>query len=219
MQIWLDTIDLGLVKEAAHAGIISGVTTNPSILSRSRNVPETLRTLLDIQPGRVAVQVTGENSDAIIEEAHSIAAFSERMAVKIPLHYQGLVAMYALRREKIPLLATAIFHPKQALLAAQAGVTYIAPYFFHMGEERFDHLNAMVTILQGYPTKILVASLKTLSDLIFCATIGVAACTIKKELYLELMAEPPSMKEALQRFSTEWEAGQGGISIGRLLCN
>jgi transaldolase len=121
MQIWLDTVNLEIVKDAAMRGILSGVTTNPSILSQTRDVPATLAHLLELQPGSVAVQVTSHTADAMIEEARSIHAFSSRTIVKIPVHREGLKAMHNLYDEKIPVLGTGVFSPLSSASRGQPG--------------------------------------------------------------------------------------------------
>lgn len=89
MQIWLDTIDLDVIEDSVKTGIVCGVTTNPSILSHTENVFETISTLLEIQPGPVAVQVTSSSSEGMVEEGKFISQFSPRMVVKVPINRNG----------------------------------------------------------------------------------------------------------------------------------
>ncbi len=146
MQIWLDTIDLDVIADGVEMGIISGVTTNPSILSNSNNVLETVTQLLSLQPGPVAVQVTGKTPHEMIEEARHLYQHSNRIVIKVPLARNGLIAMKQLRQEQIPVLGTAILYPTQAILAANMGVAYISPYFCHIGDtgNAFETLKTMV---------------------------------------------------------------------------
>lgn len=219
MQFWLDTINLEAIADAAKTGILSGVTTNPSILSKAKNVPETLAALLEIQQGPVAVQVTAEDAENMILEGREIFGFSDRMIIKIPVNNEGLIAIGQLRKEKIPVLGTAIFHPTQALLAANQGATYVSPYFARIeeiGDER-ESLSNMATILQKNDTKILAASMRNLDDLVFCALLGISAVTIKEDLYYQLVASHPLLEKFTQKFLFEWREAHGNVSIKNLL--
>ena len=218
MEIWLDTIDCDVIADGEKTGVISGVTTNPSILSKTNNVLETIHQLLDIQQGPVAVQVTAQNAEDIIDEAKQIYEISSRLIVKIPINRHGLVAIQALKKDKIPILGTGILFPNQTLLAANHQVSYIAPYFSHM-EDPFEKLKTIVDILKmsHSPTKILVASLRELNQIIYCALLGVEAVTIKPELYNQLVANHSAVEGFSQRFLSDWTQAHGEISIKEAL--
>ncbi len=221
MQIWLDTVNLTDVTDAAKTGVISGVTTNPSILSKTKNVRETLNQLLESQKGPVAVQVTAEDAEGMVEEGKQIFAFSDRMIVKVPVSHNGLIAIRQLREKGIPLLGTGIFHPSQALLAANHGVSYISPYFCPIGEMdgAKETIKSITTILQTgqYKTKTLVASLKNLDDLVYCALNGVDAVTIKGDLYYDLVRDHQLWEKFSQIFSDDWQQAHENVSIIELL--
>lgn len=217
MQIWLDTIDLNVIADGVETGIISGVTTNPSILSNSINVLETLDRILDLQPGPIAVQVTGQSPHEMIDEARHIYQHSNRLVIKVPLSRKGLIAMKQLRHEQIPVLGTAILYPTQALLAANMGVAYISPYFCHIGDtgNAFEILKTMVDLVRASTskTKILVASLKHLDHLIYCALLGVDGVTIKPDLYHKLIADFPMVEGFTEKFLSDWMQSHGSSSI------
>lgn len=221
MKIWLDTIDLNAVEMAASKGIIAGVTTNPSILSQSGNIPEILRSLLKLQSGPVAVQVTSHDPMEIIEEARKLHSFSERIVVKIPVTSHGLVAMNLLQKDQIPLLGTGVLSPAQALLVANHNPAYIAPYLSRIGDikQAFDILETIITLFRcnHYTTKILVASVKDVSQIVRSAALGVDAITIKEHLLKELLAEPPALEVISQQFAYDWSTAYGGLSLQDLL--
>ncbi len=221
MQIWLDTIDSSVIADAVQTGILAGVTTNPSILSNTANVRETLTELLNLQPGPVAVQVTSHDPASMIEEGVRIFAFSSRMVVKVPINRNGLIAIKQLHHKGIPVMGTGILFPSQALLASNLGTSYIAPYFGHMGDEAAATLKTMVEIMRmnGSSTKILVASLKHLDHIILCASLGVAAITIKPELYGQLVADQPVVESFYQRFISDWAKTHGHLSIKEALAS
>lgn len=221
MQIWLDTINLETIASAQKMGILSGITTNPGILSQAKNVPELLRRLLDAQSGPVAVQVTCESVAEMIMEGQEINQFSKRLLVKVPVNQAGLMAMPQLRTENIPILGTAVLTPSQALLAANIGANYIAPYFSRMGDNSTarQSLQAMVTIFRAnhYHTKILVASVKTLADFMYCALIGADVVTIKEDLYYSLIKDDLLLAELTQKFLSDWNLAFAGASLKDLL--
>lgn len=219
MQIWLDTINLEVVADAVKAGIISGITTNPSILSKTKNVSSTLRALLELQTGPIAVQVTSEDADNMLLEGREIFEFSNRTIIKIPVNQEGLIAIAQLHKESIPVLGTGIFHPIQAMLAAKQGATYISPYFSHIQDiaNPYESLKDMMNVIQEYPTKILAASIRNIDDLIYCACLGVNSVTIKDDLYFQIISEHSLLEKASQKFQSDWQAMHGTCSIKDLL--
>lgn len=206
MHLWLDTIDEKAIAEALKCSEVAGVTTNPTILSKARDVSATLKTLLKVQPGHLAVQVTTDTAEEIYAEAKSIATYSERIIIKIPVTEQGLIAMRKLKKEQIPIMGTAVLFESQAYLASLLNITYISPYFSHL-ENPVETIKKMLTILSKSQTKLLVASVKTLEQLLSCSQLDVEAITIKPELYQQLLATPASVKIFLEKFSTDWLQG------------
>lgn len=215
MQIWLDTVNIDLVKDAS--GIISGVTTNPSILSHTSDIPKTFKNLLTVQSGPIAVQVTSAETPSMIEEGRQIYAFSERMIIKVPVNPPGLAAMKQLVNENIPVLGTAVFHPAQALLAANIGASYVAPYYSHIGEHAAQVLTTIAALLRNRQTKLMAASVKSLEDIITCALIGVVAITIKDDLFIKLINTTGPLDQFLQKFTADWQQTHGQNSIKQLL--
>lgn len=212
MEIWLDTCDTQTIQTACKLGIIHGVTTNPSLLAGAKEDHDTLITrLLALQVGPVAVQVTACQSDEMIKQALALRAVSDRIIVKIPVIQEGLAAMQALKQKNIPVMATAVFNPNQALLAAIAGADYVAPYFGRMLDEGFEAyaaLQTMVAIFKAYQfkTKILAAALRTTDQITGCAEIGVSAITLKSKLYSEFIANNQATLHSLREFAEQWDA-------------
>lgn len=221
MEIWLDTAELNIVMRAAKKGMIKGITTNPSILAKVKHLSSVLLELLQLQEGPIAIQVTSSSAPEMVEEGRHIAAFSDRMIVKIPVTKEGLIAMRTLQREGISILATGIFEESQVLLAANVGVTFVTPYFSHIAQQKnpIDVLMNMQSILTkgNYASKLLVASVKELNDLIFLATLGAFAATIKEDLYTKLIAHHPHQEEALAKQLSDWGKTHGDLSIKEVL--
>ncbi|NGX51201.1 MAG: Transaldolase [Chlamydiae bacterium] len=207
MDIWLDCIDAKTVQFGELLGILSGVTTNPSLISESeKSLEELLTEILALQRGPVAVQVTVPNHSGIIEQAETLRDFSERIIVKIPVTQEGLRAISTLAYLQIPVMATTIFTTSQALFACHAGADYLAPYFSKM-ESPLDRLETTLLMLDryGFDTKLLVASLKTVEQIDDCLDLGVDCITIKKELFESFIADQPKTFESLERFSRDWK--------------
>ncbi len=216
MEIWLDTINLETIQDAGKTGIIAGVTTNPTILSRSTNLIETLDQLLTAQPGAVAIQVTTDTAEQMIEEGECLHAYSNRIMIKVPVHAEGLVAIKQLTQQGIAVLGTGIFHSTQALLAAQAGAAYVAPYVTHIGElnNSYQTLQEIVDVLRvhGSTTKVMAAALVQKEQVVLSAQMGVQAVTIKDDLYYKLLATHPSLEKFNHIFAADWAQAFGEVS-------
>lgn len=207
MEIWLDTTDRSAIEEAQEAGLLFGITTNPSIVSNAGEpLEELLDDLLNRQQGPVAVQVTTHTAGDMIEQAKDLYDFSNRIIVKIPAIPEGLKAIANLSHIGIPTMATAILEPLQGFLAAQAGAAYAAPYFSHMGENRLDILRTLYALLSTYrsQTKLLVAALNSPDQVLACVEIGVPALTLKAQLFLDCCKPPAQTLKHLTKFDTDW---------------
>lgn len=216
MKIWLNTLDEGAIKTAQEMGILSGVTTNYEMLYRSPlPLYNQLQRLLDAQEGPLAVQVLAEQKEAMVEQAEKFVHFSPRIIVKIPGTPAGFSAVRELSKRQIPTMVTAVFHPKQALLAALAGADFVAPFFQKMeecGSYPEVAVPEMAKLLKAYesPTKLIVASLRRMSQVTFCYQHGADAVTIGAELFRELI-DPP--KETLD-FTKEVKKLYPDLKIG-----
>lgn len=220
MQIWLDTINESVIKEAVTIGLVSGITTNPTILSKAKNIQDTLHRLLELQPGPVAVQVSSLEAKSIVDEARSISQFSSRFIVKVPINFQGLIAIKELSQDNIPIVGTAVIHPTQAILVQNVKLQYIAPYFSCMhGGDPLESIKKLMDISKKnrFSSQILVGSLKELNDIIACACLGVDAITIKEELYDKWIKAPSIVEPFLSRFQSDWNNVYGETSIKELL--
>ncbi|MGE0197383.1 MAG: transaldolase family protein [Simkaniaceae bacterium] len=207
MEIWLDTTDIKTIQLGRKLGVLSGVTTNPSLISESgHNLEEVLKEILKAQSKPVTVQVTAPDHQTIVEQAETLRDYSERIIVKIPVTQEGLKAMTALSHLQFPIMATAIFSANQALFACRAGAKYLAPYYSRMNMP-LETLEGINFILDRYnfDAKMVVASLKSLEDIQDCLDFGVDAVTLKKELFEEFLADHPTTFESLDRFSRDWK--------------
>lgn len=212
MEIWLDTCDSQIISAACRLGILFGVTTNPSILASAKeNHDRVISRLLDVQEGPLAVQVTADTADEMIKQALALHSFSDRIIVKVPVVQEGLAAMKTLGKEGVSVMATAVFQPNQALLAAIAGADYVAPYLCRMFDEGIDAYAALETIVSIYEkyefkTKILGAALRTTDQITACASLGISAVTLKSTLFSQFIADETATLNSLRAFAEDWEA-------------
>lgn len=215
MQFWLDTIDVKLIEEADKRINLSGVTTNPKILSKADTLPELkLLEILKTQKGLVAAQVLAEDLQDMLMQAKAIAELDKkRMVIKIPVTPIGLQAIKILSQEGIATLGTAVYETSQVYLASLAGANFISPY---LGRMEDHHINAfqlleemmqMITI-HKFSTKLLAASIRTKEQVIKCAKVGVPAITIPEAAYKQLFDTHELTTASLAEFNLHWRDGQ-----------
>lgn len=217
MQIWLDTANERMVQKARRLGVLSGITTNPTIMAQSkRNTEEILRDLLHHQEGPVTAQVVADEAIEMVQQGQNLYAFSNRIVIKVPITRQGLEAIHLLSRQGIPTMATALFTPHQALMAATAGAHYVAPYLSHiekMGNDPWSILNMMMRIFSNYrfKTKILGASINEIDQVEKCAEIGIFGITVKDEMFEKLVEDHPLTLQRHIKFVEDWKQADSSL--------
>lgn len=211
MEIWLDSVQAESIKLGARLGVLHGITTNPSIIKESgKKLEEILESLLQIQRGPVAVQVTANSATSMIEQADALREFSERIIVKIPVTQEGLKAISSLSHLQIPAMATAVFTPIQALLAARSGAHYIACYLSHMQEQSEsmeEELKLMKDLIHNYKfkSKLLAASLKNFDQINLALRLGLSAITLQQELFAEMTQDFSPTVQCIKKFDEDWK--------------
>lgn len=214
MELWLDTHSLESIHRAKAMGILHGVTTNPSIVAASgRPLQDLLNDLLQLQTGPVAVQVIAADTQAMIKQAHALWQFSPRLIIKVPVTEAGLACMHALTQDAIPVMATAIFEPQQALLACKVGAAYLAPYIGRIRDQGTDPWLVLKEILNikqnyAYPCKILGAGFRAKEDFTTCAALGVCAATIPEKIFQLLFLPSVGLTKALNDFTNDWQKAE-----------
>jgi transaldolase len=197
MDLYLDSADTSALGPLLATGLFRGVTTNPLILQRAGvrldAVPGLVTWLLDRGAGEVFVQTTAHDADAVEREGHALRALSDRLVVKVPATTAGLTATRRLAGAGVPVLVTAVYHPRQAVLAAAAGARWIAPYVGRMsdaGRDGHEQVAQMVAVLAGSGTRVLAASIRSADDVVRLAAAGAHAVTTGTEVAREMFAEP-----------------------------
>lgn len=221
MELWLDGVEREMVVRAKELGLLHGITTNPSILAKA-GLPaeEILEELISLFPGPIAVQVTHRTAAEMIDQGRDLIDFSSRIIVKIPVTEEGIRAIYRLSHGEIPVMATAIFTPLQAYLAAEAGARYLAPYYGHMGNDAMESVQAIQDIinLHGLRTKLCVAALKSPQEVQECAIRGFGAVTLKPALLKECLTPPKEVGVHIDRFEADWsEAPPSNLLVSNQL--
>lgn len=214
MEIWLDTAEIDCIQNANDMGILHGVTTNPSIVAKSKwALEELLEIVLQVQKGPVTAQVTAQKAPEMIHQGEALAQFSPRIVIKVPVTQEGLKAIYALSSQNKPVMATAVFDLSQVLLAAKAGAQYIAPYFSSICElemSGLDQLKSMHQLLARYkyPSKLLAASLKSAEQVRQCLEMGIDAVTLNPEVFAMFIDNHPETLKRVERFSKDWKGAK-----------
>jgi TalC/MipB family fructose-6-phosphate aldolase len=214
MEIWLDTTKQACVTEASRMGLLHGVTTNPKLIAQSdASLDEIIPGLLAIQPGPVAVQVLADETLGMIEQGKKLHAYSSRIIVKIMATAKGFEAMHGLNRLNIPVMATAIFEPFQALLAWKAGASYAAPYLGRIADQGGDPLAVLQSMRQmkefyGFKGKILAAGIRHSDLLKACAETGICAITIPDMVWKNILQGSEGTRKSIGEFSLAWQSSK-----------
>jgi transaldolase len=198
MKIFVDTADIQEIRRAARAGLIDGVTTNPSLLSQvlgDRNVADYMQEIAEAVNGPVSLEVLATDSDSMFDQGRELAALGKNVVIKVPLTEDGLVATRRLRGEGIGVNVTLCFSPSQALLAAKAGASFISPFVGRLDDISHDGMELIAQIREiydnyGYDTEILVASIRHPLHFVEAAMIGADVATVPPAVIWKLLKHP-----------------------------
>jgi transaldolase len=210
MQFFIDTADVGEIQKALAMGLCDGVTTNPSLVAKTgRPFEEVLREIAGLVRGPVSAEVTAVDHEGMLKEARHYAKFADNVVVKIPLILEGLKAVKDLTSEGIRTNVTLCFSPTQALLAAKAGATYVSPFVGRLDDISEDGMALIGQILEiyrnyEYPTKVLVASVRSPMHVVQAARLGADVATLPFNV-IEQLAKHPLTDNGLKKFLADWE--------------
>lgn len=215
MKFFIDTADIEAIAEIQSMGMCDGVTTNPSLLAQAgrKDTDALLKEICDLVQGPVSGEVVAVDAAGMIEEGRRLAALSEHMVVKIPTTYEGLKAIAALSSDGIPVNATLVFSPSQALLIAKAGAAYCSPFVGRLDDishDGMDLIEQIVTIYTNYDldTEVLVASIRHPQHVVESALMGADVATIPPKVIKQLVQHPLTDK-GLAAFLADWDRLQG----------
>ncbi len=210
MKIFLDTADVSEIRKALKWGVVDGVTTNPS------HVSKTGRTPMDLYPeicrmtdGPVSLEAVGQDAETIVSEGRQLAAIAKNVVVKVPITMEGLAAVKQLTAAGIKTNVTTTFSPLQALLAAKCGATYISPFvgrldaIGHLGMEVVRQIRRIYDNY-GFETQVLVAAVRHPTHVLEAALAGADVCTMALPV-LEQLYEHPLTDLGIETFLNDWK--------------
>ncbi len=210
MQIWLDTADIEEIREAARYGVISGVTTNPSLAAKAGHLDlrAAILEICDLVDGPVNAEVLSLNAQDMIEEGREIATWAPNVVVKVPIGEEGLQAISVLSSEGIAVNQTLTFSVNQALLGALAGATYISPFVGRLDDAGNDGMTLVADMVkvfkkQDLNAKVLAASLRHPQHVVQAALAGAHVSTLPYKVFKQMFLHPLT-DIGLKRFIDDW---------------
>ena len=212
MKIFLDTSNIDEIRKALELGILDGVTTNPTLISKEAHrgtFKEIIERILKEVPGPVSVEVTSLKHEEMVKEAEELASLGKNAVIKVPISAEGLKTIKVLSGKGIKTNATLIFNGNQGLLAAKAGASYVSPFVGRLddvGEYGIRVVEDLKKIFTnyGYRTEIIVASVRHPIHVYQAAIIGADIVTMPYQV-LEKMITHPKTDEGIQRFLEDWK--------------
>jgi len=221
MRIFLDTANIDQIRQAVKLGVISGVTTNPSLLSKENqsDYKSAILEICSIVNGSVSVEVLSQETRSIIEEARDLSSWSPHVAVKIPCSVSGFEALSVLSKENVKVNITLCFSVNQALLAALAGATYVSPFVGRLddvGQDGITLVQEITDIFDYYdlPTQVIAASIRHPMHCVAAAQAGAHIATVPYGVLLQ-MIEHPLTTIGISRFMEDWQRVSGKVSVQR----
>ena len=213
MKFFIDTANVEDIRKANDMGVICGVTTNPSLIAKEgRDFNEVIKEITSIVDGPISgeVKATTVDAEGMIKEGREIAAIHPNMVVKIPMTVEGLKAVKVLSAEGIKTNVTLIFTANQALLAAEAGATYVSPFLGRLddiSQPGIDHINTISEIfsINGYETEIIAASVRNPIHVTDCALAGADIATVPYKV-IEQMTKHPLTDQGIEKFQADYKA-------------
>ena len=210
MKFFIDTANLDEIREAASIGILDGVTTNPTLISREKGEPkEIFKAICEIVDGPVSAEAVSLNWEGMVKEGRELAKIHSNIVVKIPMTKDGLKAVKQLAEEGIRTNVTLIFSPIQALLAARAGASFVSPFVGRLDDIATEGMQLVEQIQQifenyGITTEIIVASIRHTMHVVETAMIGADIATIPFKV-IEQMMKHPLTDKGIDSFLKDWE--------------
>jgi transaldolase len=210
MKFFLDTANIDEIRNAAEYGLIDGVTTNPSLVSKEgRDFKEILLEITRIVDGPISAEVVSTDAAGILREAYDLAKLHRNIVIKIPMIKEGMKALKQLSKDGIHTNVTLVFNANQALIAAKLGATYVSPFvgrFDDISEVGMDLISDLVQIFTNYrfSTQILVASCRNPIHIKEAALLGAHVATMPFKV-LEQLLNHPLTDIGLERFLKDWE--------------
>jgi len=210
MRIFIDTANIEEIKAANDLGIISGVTTNPSLIAREgRNFRQVVEAITAIVDGPISAEVISTEAGAMIAEALQLAAIHPNIVIKIPMIAEGLKAVKELAARGIKTNVTLVFAANQALLAALAGATYVSPFVGRLDDINQEGMQVIADIVPiyaqyGLETQVIAASIRHPLHVFQAARLGADIATVPYKVIMQMIKHPLT-DAGLASFLADWE--------------
>ena len=212
MRIFLDTAKIEEVRQASRLGVISGVTTNPTLMARAgaTDYEATIKEIASIIPGPISTEVVVEGVEPMLKQAREMAAWAPNVVIKIPVNADGLEVTSVLAKENIKVNMTLCFSANQALLAALSGAAYISPFVGRLddiGQDGMQLVEEILYIYENYPdinTEVIAASIRHPEHCLRAAGAGAHIATIPYDVLIK-MIQHPMTDAGISRFLEDWK--------------
>lgn len=211
MKIFIDTANVEEIKEAAKLGVLSGVTTNPSLIAKEGRVfEEVIKEIVEIVDGPISAEVVSPDADDMVKEAIELSKIHPNIVIKIPICEEGLKATSQLKKFGIKTNLTLIFSSTQALMAARAGASFVSPFIGRLDDIADDGSGLIAEIaeifdIHGIETEIIAASIRGPQDVTRAALAGADIATIPYKVIKQMMCHPLTEK-GIEKFNADWAA-------------
>lgn len=210
MKLFIDTANIDEIREINDWGVISGVTTNPSLIAKEgRDFKQVIEEITNIVDGPISAEVISLKSEEMVKEALELAKIHENIVIKIPMTAEGLKAVSILSKKGIKTNVTLVFSPNQALLAARAGATFVSPFVGRMDDISNEGMNIIEDIvdifdLHGLKTEIISASIRHPMHVVQSAKAGAHIATVPYKVF-QAMVKHPLTDIGIDKFLKDWE--------------
>ncbi len=210
MKFFIDTADIGEIREAHSWGLIDGVTTNPSLVAKTgRGFAEVVSEICSLISGPVSLETISREAEGMVREGRDLVRYGKNVVVKVPLTTEGLKAVRLLKEEGIKTNVTLCFSPVQALLAAKAGAAYVSPFVGRLDDISHNGMEVIEQILKifanyRFSTEVLVASIRHPIHVLTAALMGAHVATVPYAVIKQL-AQHPLTDIGIERFLKDWE--------------
>jgi transaldolase len=210
MKFFLDTANIDEIRDAASTGVLDGITTNPTLISKEGNTFEDqLLKICTLVNGPVSAETVSRDAPGMVEEGRHLAKLHPNIVVKCPMTKEGLKATRMLSDERIRVNVTLVFSAPQAIMAAKAGAYFVSPFVGRLddiGENGMELIRNIVTIFNNYEftTQVLVASIRNPVHVVQAGLYGADICTMPAKVFEQLLRHPLTDK-GVEQFLKDWE--------------
>jgi transaldolase len=211
MRLFIDTGSVAEVEEIAAWGVLSGATTNPSLLAKAEGDPgDAIKRICEVVQGPVSAEVVSDDAREMVAEGRALRTLHEHVVVKVPFSAAGLEATRELTADGHPVNMTLVFSPTQALLSAQAGATYVSCFMGRLDDISVDSAEVVAAIVDclrpcGVTSQVLAASIRHPEHVVTSAKLGCEVATVPAKVLRQMLAHPLT-ESGIAKFSSDWQS-------------